>query len=84
MMKSRDRGIEVIVFADEFCDWANEITPHVVRYPSENHFFLPMPQSFSTGLNLLLQDISATLGAQARERVQKLAEAQDQFGMFLD
>ena len=81
---ARDRGIEVIIFADEFCDWATDITPYVVRYPSENHFFLPMPQSFSTGLNLLLQDISSQLGDQAKARIKKLAEAQDQFGMFLD
>lgn len=81
---ARERGIEVIIFADEFCDWADEITPHVIRYPSENHFFLPMPQSFSTGLNLLLQDISTALGDKAVARVQKLSKAQDKFGMFLD
>ncbi|OED46978.1 hypothetical protein AB838_16920 [Rhodobacteraceae bacterium (ex Bugula neritina AB1)] len=81
---ARERGIEVIILADEFCDWATGITPHVLRYPAETHFFLAMPQGISTGLNLLLQDVSSALGDTARQRVQKLSEAQDHFGLFLD
>ncbi|SLN38523.1 Helix-turn-helix domain, rpiR family [Roseovarius albus] len=81
---ARERGMEVIIFADEFCDWANGITPYVLRYPAETHFFLAMPQGISTGLNLLLQDVSGKLGKRAKQRVQKLAEAQDHFGLFLD
>lgn len=81
---ARERGIEVIILADEFCDWATGITPYVLRYPAETHFFLAMPQGISTGLNLLLQDVSGKLGETARQRVQKLSEAQDHFGLFLD
>ncbi|NVK16379.1 MAG: MurR/RpiR family transcriptional regulator [Rhodobacteraceae bacterium] len=81
---ARERGIEVVILADEFCDWATGITPHVLRYPAETHFFLAMPQGISTGLNLLLQDVSSMLGDTARQRVKKLSEAQDHFGLFLD
>ncbi|WP_282095122.1 MurR/RpiR family transcriptional regulator [Epibacterium ulvae] len=81
---ARERGIDVVIFADEFCDWATGITPYVLRYPAETQFFLAMPQGISTGLNLLLQDISSKLGDQAKQRVKKLAEAQDHFGLFLD
>ena len=81
---ARERGIDVIIFSDEFCDWADGITPHVLRYPAETMFFLPMPQGISTGLSLLLQDASDQLGQQAKQRVRKLSEAQDHFGLFLD
>ncbi len=81
---ARERGMEVVIFADEFCDWANGITPFVLRYPAETHFILSMPQGISTGLNLLLQDVSGKLGERAKERVRKLSEAQDHFGLFLD
>lgn len=81
---ARERGIDVVVFADEFCDWANDITPYVLRYPAETHFFLAMPQGISAGLNLLLQDVSGKLGKRAKERVKKLSEAQEHFGLFLD
>lgn len=79
-----ERGIDVIVFADEFCDWASDITPYVLRYPAETHFFLAMPQGITMGLNLMLQDVSAKLGSAAGERVKRLSEAQDYFGLFLD
>lgn len=79
-----ERGIDVVIFADEFCDWADGITPHVLRYPAETMFFLPMPTGISTGLSLLLQDASGKLGKHAKERVRKLSEAQDHFGLFLD
>jgi DNA-binding MurR/RpiR family transcriptional regulator len=81
---ARERGMDVIIFADEFCDWADGITPHILRYPAETHFFLAMPQGISTGLNLLLQDVSGKLGKRAKQRVRKLSEAQDHFGLFLD
>ncbi|MEM9320121.1 MAG: MurR/RpiR family transcriptional regulator [Pseudomonadota bacterium] len=81
---ARERGVEVIVVADEFCDWATDITPYVLRYPGETHFFLAMPQGITTGLNLLLQDVIAKLGSDAGQRIKKLSEAQDYFGLFLD
>jgi DNA-binding MurR/RpiR family transcriptional regulator len=81
---AKERGIEVVILADEFCDWASGITPYVLRYPAETHFFLAMPQGITTGLNLLLQDVSTELGEAAGQRVRKLSEAQDYFGLFLD
>ncbi|WP_166652657.1 MurR/RpiR family transcriptional regulator [Pelagimonas phthalicica] len=81
---AKKRGIEVVILADEFCDWAAGITPHVLRFPAETHFFLAMPQGITTGLNLLLQDVSTQLGEAAGQRVKKLSEAQDYFGLFLD
>lgn len=81
---ARERGVDVVIFADEFCDWAAAITPHVLRYPAETRFVLALPQGVSMGLSLLLQDVSARLGEAARARLEKLSDAQDHFGLFLD
>lgn len=81
---ARERGAEVIIFADEFCDWAQGITPYVLRYPAETHFLLALPQGISMGLTLLLQDVAAQLGEGANSRIRSLADAQDYFGTFLD
>lgn len=81
---ARERGVDVVVFADEFCDWAGGITPHVLRYPAETRFVLSLPVGISTGLTLLLQDVAAALGETARQRIEKLSDAQDHFGLFLE
>lgn len=81
---ARERGVDVVIFADEFCDWAAGITPHVLRYPAETRFVLALPQGITMGLTLLLQDVSERLGASARARIEKLSDAQEHFGLFLD
>lgn len=81
---ARERGVDVVIFADEFCDWAARITPHVLRYAAETRFVLALPIGITTGLNLLLQDVSSALGDAARERIAKLSDAQEHFGLFLD
>ncbi|RWR06212.1 MurR/RpiR family transcriptional regulator [Paenirhodobacter populi] len=81
---ARERGVDVVIFADEFCDWATGLTPHVLRFPAETRFVLPLPQGITLGLTLLLQDVSTALGESARERIAKLSDAQDHFGLFLD
>lgn len=80
---ARERGVEVIIFADEFCDWAAGITPHVLRYPAETRFVLALPQAITMALTLLLQDVSAQLGESARARIETLSDAQEVFGLFL-
>lgn len=81
---ARERGVDVVIFADEFCDWATGITPHVLRYPAETRFVLALPQGITMGMTLLLQDVSCELGESARARIEKLADAQEHFGLFLD
>jgi len=81
---ARERGVDVVVFADEFCDWASTITPHVLRYPAETRFVLSLPLGITTGLTLLLQDVTTTLGDAALQRIEKLSDAQEHFGLFLE
>lgn len=81
---ARERGVDVVIFADEFCDWAAGITPNVLRYPAETRFVLSLPVGIPTGLTLLLQDVAAALGDKARQRIEALSDAQDHFGLFLE
>ena len=81
---AQERGVDVVVFADEFCDWAAAITPHVLRYPAETRFVLSLPLGITTGLTLLLQDVTTALGDAALQRIEKLSDAQDHFGLFLE
>lgn len=81
---ARERGVDVVVFADEFCEWASAITPHVLRYPAETRFVLSLPLGITTGLTLLLQDVTTALGDTALQRIEKLSDAQEHFGLFLE
>jgi DNA-binding MurR/RpiR family transcriptional regulator len=81
---ARERGVDVVVFADEFCEWASAITPHVLRYPAETRFVLSLPLGITTGLTLLLQDVTTALGDAALQRIEKLSDAQEHFGLFLE
>lgn len=81
---ARERGVDVVIFADEFCDWATGITPYVLRYPAETRFVLSLPIGITTGLTLLLQDVATALGDDALRRIEKLSDAQEHFGLFLE
>lgn len=81
---ARERGINVVVIADEFCDWATGLTPHTLRFPAETGFVLGMPIAITTALTLLLQDVGAELGESAARRMKELSKAQEHFGLFLE
>ncbi len=80
---ARERGVEVIVFCDEFCEWAAGVTSHVLVFPSEAHFFVGMPMGIHFALNLLIQDVIRTLGEKAREQVEIMSNAQEIFGQYM-
>lgn len=80
----RERGVNVIVFADEFCDWATELAPYVIRYPAETNFALTTSQGINAIFSRLFQDVNALLRESAQTRLKKLSKALDHFGPFLD
>lgn len=80
---AKERGIDVIVFCDEFCEWAAEITDKIIVFPSESYFFLGLPVGIHFGLNLLLQDVIHQLGDDAKIHLEKLSIAQELFGNFI-
>ncbi|MDR3518811.1 MAG: MurR/RpiR family transcriptional regulator [Azospirillaceae bacterium] len=80
---ARQRGIDVIVLCDEFCEWAPAITPWVLVFSAESRFFVGMPTGIHFALNLLVQDLIAGLGDKARAQIELLSGAQELFGQFL-
>ncbi|OBS08241.1 MurR/RpiR family transcriptional regulator [Acidihalobacter prosperus] len=80
---ARARGVEVVVFCDEFCDWAADITPHVVALPSATPLFFRSDTGIHFSLSLLEQDVIDAYGEQrVREHMELLSEAQEWFGQY--
>lgn len=80
---ARDRGADVIIFCDEQCDWAADLTPYVFALPSEAGCFFRPATAMHFALNLLVQDVIDELGEPVRQQLALLSEAQEQFGQFL-
>lgn len=80
---ARDRGANVVVFCDEHCDWAADITPFVFALPSEAGFFFRPTTALHFSLHLLVQDVIDELGEPVRKQLELLSEAQERFGQFL-
>jgi DNA-binding MurR/RpiR family transcriptional regulator len=78
-----EQGVEVIVFCDEFCEWAANLTPHVLMFPPELRFFVGLPTGIHFALNLLVQDVIKSRGSAVSEQLQVLSQAQDAFGLFI-
>lgn len=81
---AKEQGVEVVVFCDEFCEWAAGLTDNVVIFPAETSFFMGLPIGISLGLNLLLQDVTTALGDKARKQIEALSDVQDAFGQHLE
>jgi DNA-binding MurR/RpiR family transcriptional regulator len=78
----RDQGADVIVFCDEYCDWAAEITPHVVALPSTTTLFFRSDTAIHFSLSLLEQDVIDAYGEKVRRQMALLSEAQELFDQY--
>lgn len=79
---ARERGADVIVFCDEFCDWAAGITPYVVALPSTTTLFFRSDTAIHFSLSLLEQDVIDAYGENVRKQMELLSEAQELFGQY--
>jgi DNA-binding MurR/RpiR family transcriptional regulator len=79
---ARERGADVIVFCDEFCDWAAGITPYVVALPSTTTLFFRSDTAIHFSLALLEQDVIDAYGENVRRQMELLSEAQELFGQY--
>jgi DNA-binding MurR/RpiR family transcriptional regulator len=79
---AQEQGTEVVVFCDELCDWAHQITPHVVALPMEPDFFLWPSTALHFSLNLLVQDVIDEIGDDVTAHLKQLSKAQDTFGHY--
>ncbi|MEY4507062.1 MAG: hypothetical protein RL297_1640 [Pseudomonadota bacterium] len=80
---ARERGVDVMIFCDELCDWAAAITPYVVSLPSEQGFFFRPTTAIHFSLNLLIQDVIDALGDKVRDQMKCLSDAQELFGQYM-
>jgi DNA-binding MurR/RpiR family transcriptional regulator len=79
---AQEQGTEVVVFCDELCDWAHQITPHVVALPMEPDLFLWPSTALHFSLNLLVQDVIDEIGDEVTTHLRQLSKAQDSFGHY--
>ncbi|OLP53059.1 hypothetical protein BJF92_18685 [Rhizobium rhizosphaerae] len=79
---AREEGAEVIVFCDELCDWAAELTDKTIVFPSESYYFLGLPVGINFSLNLLMQDVVLALGERGKAHVERISVSQDRFGAY--
>jgi DNA-binding MurR/RpiR family transcriptional regulator len=79
---AKAQGTEVVVFCDDLCDWANDITPFVVALPMEPDLFLWPSTALHFSLNLLVQDVIDELGDAVTLHLKQLSKAQDTFGQY--
>ncbi|HEV2677409.1 MAG TPA: MurR/RpiR family transcriptional regulator [Aliidongia sp.] len=80
---ARDQGADVIVFCDEFCHWAAEITPHVVALPADSDFLFRSTLGIHFALSLLTLDVADRLGDAVKRQLDRLSDAQELFGQYM-
>jgi DNA-binding MurR/RpiR family transcriptional regulator len=80
---AKERGFDIILFCDEYCEWAQDVVDYTITFPNEGHFFMPFPTGIHFGLNLFYQDIIHELGDKARDQVEQLSNSQELFGSFI-
>ena len=80
---ARERGADVIVFCDEFCHWAAEITPYVVALPADSDFLFRSTLGIHFGLSLLTMDVADMLGDAVKRQLDLLSDAQELFGQYM-
>lgn len=81
---AREHGAEVIVFCDEFCEWADKITDKIVVLPNESYYFLGMPVGINFALTMLIQDVVLTLGDRGKAHVDRISGSQELFGAYIE
>lgn len=77
-----EKGANVIIFCDEHCNWASDITPLVVKLPSESGFFFRPTMGLHFCMHMLVQDVIDELGEPVRRQLELLSQAQELFGQF--
>lgn len=78
----RDRGIGLVILCDKHCRWAHEYTDDVISVATDSQLFWDSQAPFLSLTNLLLDDVVRRLQPQAQERLNRLRDLQEHFGVF--
>ena len=80
---ARQRGMEVIVICDEFCEWAEKATEfHLPVLPNTRYFFSSMG-SVHALMNLMVHDVIDELGERVKPHMDTVWCAQEEFGQYV-
>lgn len=78
----RERGIALIILCDRHCRWAHEYTDDVFAVATDSRLFWDSQAPFLSLTNLLLDDVVRHLQPGAQERLNRLRDLQEHFGVF--
>lgn len=78
----RERGIALMIICDRHCRWAHEYTEDVFAVATDSRLFWDSQAPFLSLTNLLLDDVVRRLQPHAQERLKRLRDLQEHFGLF--
>lgn len=78
----RQRGIALQVICDRHCRWVHEYTDDVLAVATDSRLFWDSQAPFLSLTNLLLDDVARLLQPAVQERLNRLRDLQEHFGMF--
>lgn len=76
------QGIGLLIVCDRHCRWAHEYTQDVLQLATDSRLFWDSQAPFLSLTNLLLDDVVRRLQPDAQERLNRLRDLQEHFGVF--
>jgi len=80
---AKEKGLDVVVICDEFCDWAIKATEYYLPVTPNTRFFFNSMGSLHVVMNLLVHDVIDALGERVKPQMNAVWRAQDDFGQYL-
>jgi len=80
---AKERGLDVVVISDEFCEWAAKLTRYHLPATTNTRFFFSAMGSIHVMMNLLVHDVIDELGEQVKTQMDVVWQAQEEFENFL-
>jgi len=78
----RERGIALLIVCDRHCRWAHEYTEDVIAIATDSRLFWDSQAPFLSLTNLMLDAVVRRLQPAVQERLNRLRDLQEHFGVF--
>ena len=78
----REHGIALLIICDRHCRWAHEYTQDVLPLATDSRLFWDSQAPFLSLSNLLLDEVVRRLQPGAQQRLNRLRDLQEHFGVF--
>lgn len=76
---AKARGINIVIFTDKYCDWAEKFTDHVIKVNTDAELFWNSPVAIISSINLMANSVVAKLGNAVEERMSLYSELYQNF-----